>query len=82
MDDFENVLLCDVEPSRDVRDFHELISGQRAIDQNADRVAGLLRQAHRVSTRAAAAAETVGRMLVSQFALAWQGPRGHPTKFT
>jgi hypothetical protein len=46
VDDLEDVLFGDAEPVRHVRYLHELVSGQGAIDQNADRVAGLLRQAH------------------------------------
>ena len=55
VNDFEDVLLGDAEALGNICHFHELVAGQRAIDQNADGMAGLLRQAHRVLTRSRAA---------------------------
>ena len=82
VDDLEDVLLGDAETFGNISHFHELVARQRAVDQNAYGVTGLLRQAHCVLTRnRAAAAEKTNYVLVSQFALAWQGrgplrPRG------
>jgi len=53
VNDLEDILLGYAEPFGNVGDLHKLVCGQSAIDKDADGVAGLLRQAHRVFTRAA-----------------------------
>jgi hypothetical protein len=63
MDNLEDVLLCNAKPLGHVRDLHKLVVCQGAIDQDADCVAGLLRQAHIClpGGRAAAALESDDR---------------------
>jgi hypothetical protein len=57
VNNLEHVLLGNAKPVRYIGDFHKLVFGQCAIDENSDCVAGLLRQAHLGSSgdRAAAA---------------------------
>jgi hypothetical protein len=68
VDDLEDVLLGNVQPIGHVRDLYKPVLGQGAINQDADCVAGLLRQAHIwVTCDRAAAALISDKPFLSQF---------------